>query len=199
MEDSTDMGYESCEPMQRRKSMSEEDQRQRRASIKAIMADPEMSPMTKRRSIQHLMDGRRSSISSHGASSVTSVTSSITGVDMGYGDVPMNPQLSIVCNGQTQRMEETRPPCSHYERNCTMVAPCCGAAFGCRICHDDCPTLPPPFFQRIQQRRSSLSSLPGNLTCMEVSHDDDGHHQIDRFAVSEVICRSCFTRQSSKT
>jgi hypothetical protein len=44
-----------------------------------------------------------------------------------------------ISNEQTRRAEQTRPPCPHYERNCTMIAPCCGGAFGCRICHDDCP------------------------------------------------------------
>jgi len=28
---------------------------------------------------------------------------------------------------------------------------------------------------------------------------DDVHHDIDRFAIEEIICRSCYTRQSSKT
>jgi hypothetical protein len=31
--------------------------------------------------------------------------------------------------------------CVHYERNCNIVAPCCGKIFGCRICHDE---LSPP-------------------------------------------------------
>ena len=47
------------------------------------------------------------------------------------------------------RMEVTPPPapvipqpennaaCVHYERNCNIVAPCCGRIFGCRICHDE--------------------------------------------------------------
>jgi len=42
-----------------------------------------------------------------------------------------------------KRAIETAPPCTHYERNCHIVSPCCGATFGCRICHDDCPILPP--------------------------------------------------------
>eukprot|EP00581_Thalassiosira_minuscula_P008065 CAMPEP_0183703834 /NCGR_PEP_ID=MMETSP0737-20130205/1414_1 /TAXON_ID=385413 /ORGANISM="Thalassiosira miniscula, Strain CCMP1093" /LENGTH=679 /DNA_ID=CAMNT_0025930631 /DNA_START=88 /DNA_END=2123 /DNA_ORIENTATION=- len=42
-----------------------------------------------------------------------------------------------------RRAIETAPPCTHYDRNCHIVSPCCGATFGCRICHDDCPVLPP--------------------------------------------------------
>jgi hypothetical protein len=29
--------------------------------------------------------------------------------------------------------------------------------------------------------------------------EEETHHEIDRFAIREVICRKCFTRQSSKT
>jgi len=27
--------------------------------------------------------------------------------------------------------------CVHYERNCSIVAPCCGRVYGCRVCHDE--------------------------------------------------------------
>ena len=29
-----------------------------------------------------------------------------------------------------RRMEKSRPACNHYERNCTIISPCCGLAFG---------------------------------------------------------------------
>jgi RING finger and CHY zinc finger domain-containing protein 1 len=148
-------------------------------------------------------------------------------------------------------MEQSRPACEHYERNCTIVSPCCGLAFGCRICHDDCPVLPPPI---VYQRRSSanaavVSAIPvgGGGTAVVVTDQcslparnndiattattttnnnntpmtyrlnkferrrslpveftterrpEDNHHLIDRFATREVICRHCYTRQSSKT
>jgi CHY zinc finger len=99
-------------------------------------------------------------------------------------------------------MEQSRPPCEHYDRNCTVVSPCCGLAFGCRICHDDCPVLPPPLASRriaaspanhknkLNRRRSMPVDLGG---------EEDEHHLIDRFAIKEVICRECYTRQTSKT
>lgn len=37
------------------------------------------------------------------------------------------------------QQEETK--CGHYDRNCNIVAPCCGRVVGCRICHDE--TSPP--------------------------------------------------------
>jgi len=27
--------------------------------------------------------------------------------------------------------------CVHYERECNIIAPCCGGTFGCRVCHDE--------------------------------------------------------------
>jgi len=61
------------------------------------------------------------------------------------------------------QQQDTVAVCTHYERNCNVVAPCCGKVFGCRICHDE---LSPP-----------------------------GHPPMDRFAVREVICKLCDTRQ----
>jgi hypothetical protein len=179
-----EMGYEDCPPPVRRGSMTHLQETERRASIRAVMADPTMSPVAKRRSIQHLMDGRRYSMSGSGcgnsgttvASSVCSSNRSIVDVswpaggedtsnntteDMGYGDgAPYGHGGGhgdaagageedahhvrgggAICNEQTRHAEQTRPHCPHYERNCTMVAPCCGAAFGCRICHDECDAL----------------------------------------------------------
>ena len=192
-----------------------------------------------------------------------------------------------------QRMEKSRPPCQHYERNCSIVSPCCGMVFGCRICHDDCPVLPLPFAKHPveysqhpptvaeggefvgdvcvecpsvntsttmmttttgsdsstgmtammaggvrasagvggamevpttqqeeaaamimmtspQQReramhwdQSKAIGLKQRLEkrrSMPLYTDDDveTHHEIDRFAIAEVICRLCYTRQSSK-
>lgn len=37
------------------------------------------------------------------------------------------------------------------------------------------------------------SSLPTSF------HEEETHHNIDRFAIKEVICRKCYTRQSSKS
>lgn len=220
-----------------------EDERQRRASIKAILADESITPHERRRSIQHLMDGRRSSI---GTASVASASSGAStggggspGEDnpYGYGDVnpygygddngptPRNnnqqqQQASMynadgtqtfhppyegdichpVCNENTKRAEMTRPHCEHYDRKCSMVAPCCGATFGCRICHDDSPVLPPKLIMKQathRQRYPRSSSMPGSFTSME--QPEDTHHTIDRFAVKEVICRECYTKQNAKT
>jgi len=125
----------------------------------------------------------------------------------------------------SRKLEQSRPQCGHYERNCSMVSPCCGMVFGCRICHDDCPNLPPPFLLQFQNNHSGAgeqclpvatavpvaaaaasaapskepaivhrsASLPPNFA------EEETHHTIDRFNVKEVICRECFTRQSSKT
>lgn len=194
------------EPPRRRGSMSEEEERQRRASIKAILADNSITPTERRRSIQHLMDGRRNSM---GASSVASSTTGAAD-DNPYGYGETEPEVfndsdieeddyEPVCNENTKRAEQTRPHCIHYERNCSMVAPCCGATFGCRICHDDSPVLPPLIVaKQATGRYARSSSLPGSFTSMP-QMPEETHHNIDRFAVKEVICRECFTKQSSKT
>jgi CHY zinc finger len=107
-------------------------------------------------------------------------------------------------------MEKSRPPCEHYERNCTIISPCCGLAFGCRICHDECPALPPPLAMRRDSelfgekmdsmKKSSQQKLDRRFSMpLDFEDDDENHHLIDRFSIREVICRECFTRQSSKT
>mmetsp|Transcript_12617 Transcript_12617/g.30131 ORF Transcript_12617/g.30131 Transcript_12617/m.30131 type:complete len:459 (+) Transcript_12617:107-1483(+) len=213
-------GYQRA---QRRASMSEQDERQRRASIKAILADTSISAVERRRSIQHLMDGRRSSI---GASSATSSTATgdsnpygygppADSNPYGYGEAEPQPANSSdygyedpnicrpVSNENTKRAELTRPRCAHYERNCSLVAPCCGAVFGCRICHDESPVLPPLLIAKQAQqvggrRHPRSSSMPGSFTSMAPQLPEETHHTIDRFAVKEVICRACYTKQSSK-
>lgn len=203
--------------MQRRGSMSEDEARQRRASIKAILADNSIPDVERRRSIQHLMDGRRVSMDNrartppphqrtleentdyngHGSMAEGLTSFPIPSVDLLNGsfyDFTSNP----LANDQTKRAELSRPHCSHYDRKCTVVAPCCGAAFGCRICHDESPILPPKTsVQQARRRYPRSSSLPSSFTCMNTTPEDT-HHTIDRFAISEVICRECFTRQSSK-
>ena len=52
--------------------------------------------------------------------------------------------------------------CRHYRRGASLVAPCCGGEFVCRLCHDE--------------------ALPD--------------HQMDRFAVAEMRCMACGTKQA---
>lgn len=112
-------------------------------------------------------------------------------------------------------IETVAPPCDHYQRNCHIVSPCCGATFGCRICHDDCPVLPPLLGdeggaaeggmaaaassgirgRKHQRTIGRSSSMPMNLQNIPAPE----HHTLDRFATREIICRVCFERQSSKT
>ena len=226
LQDETENLREEHAPLNRRRSMSGEEERQRRASIKAILADNTITPTERRRSIQHLMDGRRSSI---GTNSVASSSGSSVGgggpddddaarYGYGYGDggpdiqqrqqqhaaqgtffPSEGDQCVPIVSENTKRAEQTRPHCSHYERKCTMIAPCCGAAFGCRICHDDSPVLPPLLMMKPTRRYPRSSSLPGGFTTMGAQTPEDTHHTIDRFAVKEVICRECYTKQSAKT
>ena len=45
------------------------------------------------------------------------------------------PPLAHVITGATKA-----GACRHYEKNCHLVAPCCGAVVACRLCHDEART-----------------------------------------------------------
>ncbi|KAL7456311.1 hypothetical protein ACHAWC_007842 [Mediolabrus comicus] len=340
---SAEENNEQPQQLVRRTSMSDVEQAQRRASIKHIMADPSLSQLEKRRSIQQLMDGRqnggrRSTIDSgmmnpymaarqeqaqrlrsirrsssfddgdstderpitantrhfsytataatanssinnssiHASSSSnslinnnsihnsnhhhpaessfdssssfpyqqqkqhsshddqnispSSIPTTTVGADEASASFPHH-------NSINRRAIEMAPPCTHYSRNCHIVSPCCGATFGCRICHDDCPVLPPlleqgtpsqvgeaaeeavagtvsledgnndvgksnntntgttPTGRRKYQRVLRTSSMPTSFT----QESPPEHHNVDRFAIREIMCRKCYTKQSSKT
>lgn len=144
MEDATtttvDMGYEYCAPQVRRGSMTLEQEKERRASIKAVMADTTLSPATKRRSIHLMMDGRRNSVNSVATELLSRSEGSVASLASGAVCLPCDTG-AVINNEQTRIAEQSRPTCTHYARKCTMIAPCCGGAFGCRICHDECPDL----------------------------------------------------------
>lgn len=55
----------------------------------------------------------------------------------------------------------------------------------------------PPPINNSSRRYNRSASLPSSFT--SVADGTDNNHQIDRFAVSEIICRQCFARQSSKS
>ena len=124
----------------------------------------------------------------------------------------------------SKRLEKSRPPCQHYERNCSIVSPCCGLVFGCRICHDDSEVLPPPFllsggmgpqpsaedlakagmtngdlFAASMPNRKAPAIVHRSASMPSTFEEEETHHEIDRFLIKEVVCRECFTRQSSKT
>lgn len=159
---------------------------------------------------------KRTSVSEKGLRSKrrASLRDSLT---MGFSNMDVKSESS---EELSRKLEQSRPQCGHYERNCSMVSPCCGMVFGCRICHDDCPNLPPPFLLQFENNYGGAgeqclpvavpvaasaatstepaivhrsASLPQNFA------EEETHHTIDRFKVKEVICRECFTRQSSKT
>jgi RING finger/CHY zinc finger protein 1 len=254
--------------------MTLEEEQERRASIRDILQDEDLSPMEKRHSIQSLMDGRRRSsvdarvsggpmsmaaaaaaaaaefydssddedmmdVSSQqppsSNSNSTSSSSTLLGAVPTTTTTPLQYSLrkfgrsaslntfgsgaaaaaaaaaaavmevsddSTDIINTSRTMETSRPPCEHYERNCTIISPCCGLAFGCRICHDECDVLPPPTNIRAVPTTTDISQgqAPKRRRSLPISLEAEmSHHAIDRFAIQEVICRQCFTRQSSKT
>jgi len=151
-------------------SMNEETEHQeRRASIRAIMTDQNLTPLERRRSIQEIMDGRarrNSLVGSLGSDTCVEVKTELT----------------------PEEMEKRRPLCTHYKRSCTIISPCCGLAFGCRVCHDECADLPAPITTSEDEVKMERRS----------SFETSESHKIDRFKIKEIICRECYTRQDSK-
>jgi hypothetical protein len=158
------------------------------------------SNFVRRRSFQTFQrKGRSASLKEFASSAQAAAAAAAAAAE--FSDDPVDVQHAV------ERMEKSRPGCDHYDRNCTIISPCCGLAFGCRICHDDCPVLPPPTktekpsvangwshdVHQTRPNREKRLSLPVAL------QQEEAHHTIDRFAIAEVICRQCFTRQSSKT
>ncbi len=146
-------------------SAKEDKSTEKRRAIQSIMKDTTLTDLERRLKIQTLMDG--SSNSNANAASAArmagsgGMVSSLLGPATGASssDVPMGNAASI-----SERREVVA--CVHYERKCNVIAPCCGAEFGCRVCHDD----------------DTSSSACGPM---------------DRFAVKEIVCKECNTRQPS--
>jgi RING finger and CHY zinc finger domain-containing protein 1 len=61
--------------------------------------------------------------------------------------------------------DDNKPGCKHYGRKCSIVSPCCGEIFQCRLCHDDAQYY------------------------SESNHVND--HQVDRFDIKEIVCDEC--------
>lgn len=59
--------------------------------------------------------------------------------------------------------------CKHYQRHCSIIAPCCNKKYGCRLCHNE--------------------EEDENQT------DYKKCHQIDRHAIKKIVCNTCNTEQ----
>lgn len=131
----------------------------KRRAIRAIMMDSLLTDLEKRMRIHQVMDGR--SRANHENSQV----------------------------GGTEPLENDEEPivigdCSHYQRNCSIVAPCCNRVFGCHVCHDE-------------SKATSSTSANNQI------HDNDFSNatppcQFDRFSIQHIVCNLCLTRQDSK-
>lgn len=79
------------------------------------------------------------------------------------------PILEKVEKGKENIIDNNVLGCSHYERNCKIIAPCCNEAFWCRHCHNEA--------KADSQKNPKLA------------------HEIDRKKVVEVVCGFCEIRQ----
>ena len=68
--------------------------------------------------------------------------------------------------------------CSHYQRKCKLVAPCCDTAYNCRS----------PHYPHCQERG-------GWYWVCRFCHDEAESHTVERRNVTEVECLVCHLRQ----
>ncbi|EJK51254.1 hypothetical protein THAOC_29589 [Thalassiosira oceanica] len=202
-------------------SVSEEQAKERRASIRDILKDPRLSQLEKRKSVQYLMDGRRradfedseedssSSVgargctslpgsrrsSSLGASSLT-ITAGLTNLGVDGAAASVSEESLLGGDGAVDALPKrcvlSAPPCEHYERNCHIFE---GQA--------DPEETEPSETGFIIEAMTTVESKPTTnfqrSSSILTDFEDEAHHEIDRFSITEVICRVCYTRQSSKT
>lgn len=67
--------------------------------------------------------------------------------------------------------------CTHYNRNCSFITPCCNKIYGCRHCHNE---------------------IEGNLieTVEDIVNNKTKSHILDRTSVKELLCNLCGTTQN---
>lgn len=116
MEDIEDEEEEEDEEEMEDDGIPEEDAAlARRQTILAVMRDRSLSETERNGRIQAIMTGNRQVVVEEQAP------------EDGVAGLP-DPAVATTT---------TTTACVHYERNCSVVAPCCGKIVGCRICHDE--------------------------------------------------------------
>lgn len=164
---STDANNTAATGRFHRRSSSDGQSALRHSMIESIGGDEdamdvEHHPVDSRdASMEHIFHGNNNPANSAAATSVTSEemakkhpysarTTAVPMAGAGLHSQPPSPSSNPKQQARrrnsiefAKRSIETAPRCNHYERKCHIVSPCCGATFGCRICHDDCPVLPP--------------------------------------------------------
>ena len=193
------------------------------------MADLSLTDLERRVRIQQLMDGSSrqddttSSISSSNNDATTgtsatddglqmlpppprrmmmmmdTATSSLSGMTIGNNDTDVrrndDGNSSATREGRMKDDgkvgddddDEGAAPCIHYENNCDIISPCCNRIFGCRVCHDDCIS------------NMSMMSTSTTTTATTTPTTTCGIRTMDRFAITQIVCRNCRTKQSSNT
>lgn len=69
-------------------------------------------------------------------------------------------------------MNNSENKCSHYDRKCRIVSPCCNKIFGCRICHDN-------YYEENDTEKEC------NIK----------YHKINRYEIKKIICNNCNLKQ----
>ena len=54
--------------------------------------------------------------------------------------MPPAAQVAVAPPGPGRFAQPAAPGCTHYKRNCEVLAPCCQRFFTCHLCHDEAGT-----------------------------------------------------------
>lgn len=191
---------------------------QKRKEIQSIMANPNLTDLEKRLMIQRVMDGRtvmddskRKSDNDDDESESKLPANNMNNTNPNFimnmngltmlskpGPADRNIQNSTNNNNNNNiELDLTNvPPCTHYERNCYIIAPdCCyPKVFGCRLCHDE-------YYMNIASSKRAVIPTSSSTVTAQGRENNNHHqpHQLNRFAIQEIICKVCHTRQPSKT
>lgn len=148
-------------------NIKENPESEKRREIQAILRDTTLSHVEKNLCIQKLMDGRKKKKETKPTTKARSGTSASSEDD-----------ISAIISGIN---------CVHYDRKCVVVSPCCNKIYGCRICHDE----------SISSYDNSSASVSGisHVGANGMNRSGVCTKTMDRFAIKEIICRECHTRQ----
>ena len=102
-----------------------------------------------------------------------------------------SPPSQVVEVSSEQQQEEEVVSCIHYERKCNIVAPCCQRTFGCRLCHDEIMSHPSTMSTTTTANNATKTTSNTTATKCKIP--------MDRYAISQIVCKACHTLQSSKT
>lgn len=116
-------------------------QHQLERAVRALSSDPNLEPQRKAYLMQNLMASKyivaqQLQQRRHRLAFTASTTAS-EGGERGGEDASGPGPARASRPPPPAAAPASRQGCEHYARRCSIVAPCCGASYACRLCHDE--------------------------------------------------------------